>query len=264
MLAEFPSSQLMASGLPELDAMLGGSIDQGSSVMLLGPAGVGKSTLTAQYISAAAGRGERSTIYTFDESPVTWMARAERLGLHLQGHLEAGRITIRRVNPAELSPGELAHDIKLAVEAGTRIVVIDSLNGYQHAMPEERFLVLHLHELLTYLGQQGVLTFLVMSQAGFMGEALESPVNLSYLADTVLLLRYFEAFGEVRKAISLVKRRTGPHETTVRELRISSEGPRVGHELKEFQGVLTGRLEYTGAAEPLIEDRDAAKVVENA
>ncbi len=150
------------------------------------------------------------------------------------------------------------------MEAGTRIVVIDSLNGYQHAMPEERFLVLHLHELLTYLGQQGVLTFLVMSQAGFMGEALESPVNLSYLADTVLLLRYFEAFGEVRKAISLVKRRTGSHETTVRELRISSEGPRVGHELREFQGVLTGRLEYTGAAGPLIEDRDAAKRVENA
>jgi circadian clock protein KaiC len=245
---------VMASGLPELDAMLGGSIDQRTSVMLLGPAGVGKSTLTAQYVSAAASRGERTTIYTFDESPVTWVARAERLGLRLRGHLEEGRIAIRRVNPAELSPGELAHDIKRAVEGGTRIVVIDSLNGYQHAMPEERFLVLHLHELLTYLGQQGVLTFLIMAQAGFLGEDLESPVNLSYLADTVLLLRYFEAFGEVRKAISLVKRRTGFHETTVRELRISPEGPRVGRELREFQGVLTGRLEYTGGAEPLIED----------
>jgi circadian clock protein KaiC len=234
---------LMASGLPELDAMLGGSIDQGTSVMLLGPAGVGKSTLTAQYVSAAAGRGERATIYTFDESPITWIARAERLGLGLCRHLEEGRIAIRRVNPAELSPGELAHDIKLAVEGGTRIVVIDSLNGYQHAMPEERFLVLHL--------------FLIMAQAGFLGEDLESPVNLSYLADTVLLLRYFEAFGEVRKAISLVKRRTGLHESTVRELHISSEGPRVGRELREFQGVLTGRLEYTGGAEPLIENRDA-------
>jgi len=150
------------------------------------------------------------------------------------------------------------------VEAGTRIVVIDSLNGYQHAMPEEHFLVLHLHELLSYLGQQGVLTFLIMAQAGLLGESLESPVNLSYLADTVILLRYFEAFGEVRKAISLVKRRTGPHESTVRELRISEGGPQVGRELREFHGVLTGRLEYTGEAEPLIQDEDGAQEVERA
>jgi len=251
-----------SSDLPELDAMMGGGgIEPGTSLMLLGPSGVGKSTLTAQYVAAAANRGEHSTIYTFDESVDTWVSRAERLGLHLRDHIESGRITIRRVDPAELSPGELAHHIRLSVEAGTRIVVIDSLNGYQHAMPEEHFLVLHLHELLSYLGQQGVLTFLIMAQAGLLGESLESPVNLSYLADTVILLRYFEAFGEVRKAISLVKRRTGPHESTVRELRISENGPQVGRELREFHGVLTGRLEYTGEAAPLIEyeieDREA-------
>jgi circadian clock protein KaiC len=245
----------LASGLPELDAMMGGGIEPGTNLMLLGPSGVGKSTLTAQYVAAAAKRGERSAIYIFDELPDNWLNRAERLGLDLRGHIETGRVIIRRVDPAELSPGELAHHIRLEVEGGTRIVVIDSLNGYQHAMPEERFLVLHLHELLSYLGQQGVLTFLIMAQAGFLGESLESPVNLSYLADTVVLMRYFEAFGQVRKAISLVKRRSGPHEGSVRELRLGEGGPRVGRELREFHGVLTGRLEYTGEAEPLIENK---------
>lgn len=257
--ADDSAPEIFASDLPELDAMLGGGIEPGTSLMLLGPSGVGKSTLTAQYVAAAANRGQHSAVYTFDESPDTWINRAERLGLRIRHHVQDGRIAIRRVDPAELSPGELAHNIRMAVEAGTRIVVIDSLNGYKHAMPEERFLVLHLHELLSYLGQQGVLTFLIMAQAGFLGESLESPVNLSYLADTVFLLRYFEAFGEVRKAISLVKRRTGPHDSTVRELSISDAGPRVGRELREFHGVLTGRLEYTGNAEPLIENELAEK-----
>ncbi|HEY2293291.1 MAG TPA: ATPase domain-containing protein [Thermoanaerobaculia bacterium] len=254
-LADVSAHGSIGSGLAELDAMLGGSIDRGTSVMLLGPSGVGKSTLTAQYVSAAASRGESAVIYTFDESPDTWIGRTERLGLGLRRHLQEGRIAIRRVDPAELSPGELAHDVRRAVEGGTRIVVIDSLNGYQHAMPEERFLLLHLHELLSYLNQQGVLTLLIMAQSGLLGETLESPVDLSYLADTVVLLRYFEAFGEVRKAISLVKRRTGPHESTVRELRITSEGPRVGRELREFQGVLTGHLQYLGGAEPLMDSQ---------
>ncbi len=245
------------SGLPELDAMLGGSLDCGTSAMFLGPAGVGKSTLAAQYVSSAAGRGDRAAVYTFDESPENWIARAERLGLGLQCHLNEGRVTIRQVDPAELSPGEFAHDVRREVEGGTKVVVIDSLNGYQHAMPEERFLVLHLHELLSYLHQQGVLTLLVMAQSGLLGESLETPVDLSYLADTVLLLRYFEAFGEIRKAISLLKRRTGPHENTVRELRVAEGGLRVGRELREFQGVLAGRLEYTGGAEPLMRTRSA-------
>ena len=252
----------VASGLPELDAMLGGSLDRGTSAMLLGPAGVGKSTLSAQYVTAAAERGEPAAIYTFDESTDNWVSRAERLGLPLRRQVEAGRVTIRQIDPAELSPGELAFDIRRTVENGTRIVVLDSLNGYRHAMPEERFLLLHLHELLSYLNQQGVLTLLVMAQAGLVGETLESPVDLSYLTDTVILLRYFEAFGEVRKAISLVKRRSGAHESTVRELRVGAGGIQIGREIKEFQGVLSGRLEYSGAAGPLLRNSRAAQETE--
>lgn len=242
---------VLASGVTELDSILGGSIDHGTSVMFLGPSGAGKSTLAAQYVSATVHRGESAAIYTFDEPPASWLERAERLGLDLGKHLEAGRISISQVDPADLSPGQFAHDVRRMVEAGARLVVIDSLNGYQHAMPEERYLVLHLHELLSYLSQQGVLTVLVMAQAGILGEALQSPVDLSYLADTVILVRYFEAFGEVRKAISLVKRRTGGHERSVRELRVGPDGLHVGREIKEFQGVLTGRLQYTGGGEPL-------------
>jgi circadian clock protein KaiC len=249
----------VASGLPELDTMLGGSLDRGTSAMLLGPAGVGKSTLTAQYVTAAAERGDRAAIYTFDESSENWIARAERLALPLRRHVEEGRVNIRQVDPAELSPGELAFAIRRAVESGIRIVVLDSLNGYRHAMPEERYLLLHLHELLSYLNQQGVLTLLVMAQAGLVGETLESPVDLSYLTDTVILLRFFEAFGEVRKAISLVKRRTGAHERSVRELRVGAGGVRVGQEIKDFQGVLSGRLQYSGAAEPLLRNGQAHK-----
>jgi circadian clock protein KaiC len=240
----------VGSGLPELDTLLGGSLDRGTSAMLLGPAGVGKSTLAAQYVAAAAERGDRAAIYSFDEAQVTWVSRADRLGLGLQGHIEAGRVTVRQVDPAELSPGELAFDVRRAVEAGARIVVIDSLNGYRHAMPEERFLLLHLHELLSYLNQQGVLTILIMAQAGLVGETLESPIDLSYLADTVLLLRYFEAYGEVRKAISLVKRRTGAHDSSVRELSVGDGGVRIGPEIKDFQGVLSGALQYVGGARP--------------
>ncbi|MFL6196942.1 MAG: ATPase domain-containing protein [Thermoanaerobaculia bacterium] len=242
----------VSSGLSELDTVLGGSLDRGTSVMLLGPSGVGKSTLAAQYAAAMAGRGDRVAVYTFDESPASWVGRAERLGQKVSQPIADGLLKLRQVDPAELTPGELAHDVRLAVEGGTRMVVIDSLNGFHHAMPEERFLVLHLHELLSYLNQQGVLTLLVMAQAGLLAETLESPVDLSYLADTVVLLRYFEAFGEVRKAISLVKRRTGTHESTVRELRIGPSGIQVGRELRDFQGVLTGRLQYLGAAEPLL------------
>ncbi len=244
--------EVLASGVAELDAMLGGGLDRGTSVMFLGPSGAGKSTLAAQYIAAAARQGDRAAVYTFDESPAIWLHRAERLGFGLGKQIEQGRVSIRQVDPAELSPGQFAHDVRRMVEDGVRMVVIDSLNGYLHAMPDERHLVLHLHEMLSYLNQQGVLTLLVMAQAGLLGEDLQSPVDLSYLADTVVLLRYFEAFGEVRKAISLVKRRTGVHESSVRELRLGAEGLRIGREIKEFQGVLTGRLEYTGAAEPLM------------
>ena len=242
----------IASGVPELDALLGGGLDRGTSTMILGPAGVGKSTLAAQYVFAAACRGERCAVYTFDESPTTWIERGERLGMRLREQRDSGRITIRQVDPAELSPGELANDVRRQVEDGVAGLVIDSLNGYRNAMPEERHLTLHLHELLSYLNQQGVMTLLIMSQSGILGADLESPVDLSYLADTVVLLRYFEAFGQVRQAISTVKKRTSPHEHSVRELEISDHGLRVGRELREFQGVLSGQLQYTGDAQPLM------------
>ena len=253
--ADYPrnfEAGVLSSGLAQLDSIVGGSLDRGTSLMLLGPSGVGKSTLTAQYVSTAARAGHRAAVYTFDEAPATWIGRAERLGLDLERHAEEGRLSIRQVDPAELSPGEFAFDVRRSVEEGTRIVVIDSLNGFQHSMPDERFLVLHLHELISYLNQQGVVTLLVMNQSGILGDALQAPVDLSYLADTVVLLRYFEAFGEVRKALSLVKRRTGSHESTVRELRIAEGGLQIGQEIKDFQGVLAGRLEYMGDNEPLL------------
>jgi circadian clock protein KaiC len=249
----------LASGVAELDSILGGSLDLGTSVMLLGPSGVGKSSLAAQYVAAATRQGDRAVVYTFDESPASWVQRAERLGLSLAAPLEQGSLSIRQVDPAELTPGQFAHDVRRMVDGGARLVVIDSLNGYQYAMPDERHLVLHLHELLSYLNQQGALTLLLMAQAGILGEGLQSPVDLSYLADTVILLRYFEAAGEVRKALSLVKRRTGPHESSVRELSIGADGLRVGREIKEFNGVLTGRLEYIGDLEPLMRGGSVAE-----
>ena len=247
----------VSSGIEELDTMMGGGGDRGSSVMLLGPAGVGKSTITAQYVAAATRRGERCAVYSFDEPVETWVGRAESLGMELHAAMEAGLLHIRRVDPAELTPGELAVAIRKQVEAGSRIVAIDSLNGYLAAMQDDLFLTLHLHELLSYLNQQGVLSILVMAQHGILSPDLSSPVDLSYLADTVVLMRYFEAFGEVRQAIATVKRRYGSHERSVREMRISPNGIRVGRELKEFHGILSGRLEYTGKSGPLLED-DAA------
>ena len=254
------ASDVVISEVPELDNLLGGGLSRGTNTMLLGPAGVGKSTLCAQFVYAAARRGEAAAVYSFDENPETWISRAERLGLDMGPFLRDGLIRIRRVNPAELTPGEFADDVRNEVEGGARLVVIDSLNGYHAAMPDERFLVLHLHELLSYLSQQGVLTFMVMAQHGLVGEEMTSPVDLSYLADTVVLLRFFEAFGQVRQAISILKRRTGDHEHSVRELQIGAGGVRVGRELREFQGILSGRLEYTGEAGPLLETHASPSV----
>jgi circadian clock protein KaiC len=245
------------SGLPELDTLLGGGLPRGSSAILLGPSGVGKSVICTQYVIAAAERGEASALYLFDESPSTWTRRATGLGLDVAPHLEGGQITLRQVDPAELAPGELAHVIRQDLkERQVRIVVIDSLNGYSQGMPEERFLTLHLHELLSYLNQQGVLTLLVLAQHGLVGAEVESPVELTYLSDAVILLRYFEAFGQIRQAISVVKKRTGDHERSVRELQL---GPavRVGERLRQFQGVLTGQLVYQGSDQgPLLETGD--------
>jgi circadian clock protein KaiC len=248
----------ISSGLQELDQLLGGGLERGTSVMMLGPSGVGKSTLTMQYVLAAAKRGERSSVYSFDESPATWRIRGENLGLDLAPHLDGGAITLRQVDPAQLSPGEFAQIVRQGVQHGDRIVVIDSLNGYRNAMPQEHFLSLHLHELLAYLAQQGALTLLVMAQNGLLSQSLESPLELSYLADTVVLLRYFENAGRVRHALSVVKKRTGAHEKTVHELRLGPRGVNIGRQLKEFSSILSGDAVYAGETIPLPGDEDAS------
>ncbi|MGI4802425.1 MAG: ATPase domain-containing protein [Janthinobacterium lividum] len=241
------------SGLPALDALLGGGPLRGTCTLLSGPAGAGKSTLSLQYVHAAAERGERCAIYQFDERAGTLVTRSAKLGLDLQPHLDANRIILRQIDPAELSPGEFAHMLRLDVERNeTRIVVIDSLSGYLMAMPQEKQLLLQLHELLSYLNQRGVLTLMINPQAGFLA-SMQSSISVSYIADTILVLRFFEAKGRVRKAISVIKNRGGRHEDTIRELRIDSEGVRVGDILAGFQGVLTGTPTYIGEAGPLLE-----------
>jgi circadian clock protein KaiC len=219
---------------------------------LLGPAGVGKSTLAAQYVKAAVDRGERASLFIFDEVPNTYVTRGEGLGMGVAEHIREGRIVIRQVDPAEMGPGEFAHGVRTAVEKhGSEVIVIDSLNGYMSSMPEEHFLHAHLHELLAYLNQMGVVSLLVMTQRGILGSNIAAPLDLSYLADTIILLRYFEAAAEVRQAVSVVKRRTGPHERTIRELRMTAQGVRVGEVLKEFHGILSGDLAYGGRPAPV-------------
>ena len=239
----------VASGVAALDALLGGGLDRGTATLVLGPAGSGKSSLGAHFAAATAARGERAASFIFDEGVNTYLNRAAGLGTDLRGEVEAGRLTVQQVDPAELSPGEFTHAVCTAVEGGARLVIIDSLNGYLQAMPDERFLTAQMHELLTYLNQQGVVTLLVMAQHGFMGAAMTSPVDVSYLADTVVMLRYFEAAGAIRRAISVVKKRTGRHEDTIRELRLSAtRGLEVGEPLTSFRGVLTGVPVFTGNA----------------
>jgi circadian clock protein KaiC len=240
------------SGVGPLDQLLGGGLDRGTSTLIMGPAGVGKSTLSAQYAVAAVKSGLRAAFYVFDEVPDTFAVRGEGLGMNIRELVDSGRISIHQVDPAELSPGEFAHRIRQQVEDGVGFVVIDSLNGYQNAMPEEHFLSAHLHELLAFLNQRGVITIIVMSQHGILGEGIQAPIEISYLADTVILLRYFEAQGEVRKAISVVKKRTGAHERTIRELSMGPGGLIVGEELRDFQGVLSGMLTYLGDGQPLM------------
>lgn len=246
----------VVSGLPELDALLGGGLGHGTSALLIGPAGAGKSALATQYCVAAAERGESAAIYIFEESRETFLERSEGLGLPLRELIEAGRVSLQQVNPAELSPGEFDAAVRRGVEqAGARIVVIDSLNGYLNAMLDARFLVLQLHELLSYLDRRGVLTLMTVAQHGMVSDRMVSPVDVSYLADSVVLLRYFEAAGEIRQAISVVKKRTGGHERTIRELRLGP-GIRVGPPLTEFQGVLSGMPTYVGTPASLRRQAD--------
>jgi circadian clock protein KaiC len=231
----------ISSGIPELDALLGGGPECGMSLLLIGPSGCGKSAVAAQFALAAATRGERTAVFGFDESTAMYLARAESLGMRLRPHIDAGRISIQQVDPAELSPGEFAHVVRRAVEVGeAQLVVIDSLNGYLNAMPQENFLALQLHELLSYLAQRGVTPVMTVAQHGLVGAEPTSPIDLSYLADAVLLFRYFEARGQVRKAVSAVKKRAGKHENAIRELLLGEGGVRVGIPLAQFHGVLAG------------------------
>ena len=258
----FPLERLQ-SGVPALDQLVGGGLDRGTSALLMGPAGSGKSTIAAQFMVAAAERGERSAIFTFDESVGTMLARTEGLGIDLKRHMDAGRVRIQQVDPAELSPGEFVHTIRREVEEQrVRVVVIDSLNGYLNAMPEERYLTIQLHELLTYLGQQGIVTMMVVAQQGLLGSGMQTPVDASYLADTVMVLRYFEAQGQLRRAISVVKKRSGAHEDTLRELRLQQGGLWVGEPLTQFHGVLSGTpmiMTNAGGATPSHSDGKHAR-----
>jgi circadian clock protein KaiC len=236
----------VSSGIKELDDLFGGGLDRGTTTLILGTAGTGKSTLALQYARQMASKGDRAILFAFDETRSIMLARARALGLDLEKYVKNGAITAQQVDPAEISPGEFAARIKEQVNGGCRLVVIDTLNGYLNSMPGEKYLTNQLHELVTYLNYQGVLTILILAQHGLASGAV-SPVDLSYLSDTVLNLRYFEAAGEVRQSIAVIKKRSGRHEKTIREFKLESgKGIRVGQPLKDFHGVLTGAPVFRG------------------
>lgn len=242
-------------GIRELDDLLGGGFGRGTSTMLMGPPGTGKSTVAIKFALAAAERGEKAMVFMFDETVGTLLNRALQLGMDLGPHIERGTIQIVPVDPAEISPGEMAHRIRQAVtENDVRVVVIDSINGYMNAMPAERHLNLQLHELLAFLNQLGVVTIMVLAQQGLIG-SMKAAVDLTYLADTVLLLRFFEAYGQVKQAVSVIKKRSGGHERSIREMRITREGIIVGEPLHNMQGVLTGVPEFVKPAD--LEESDS-------
>lgn len=229
-----------SSGISQLDALLGGGLGRGTSTMFMGPPGTGKSTLAIQFALAAAERGEKVLVFVFDETIGTLIDRALQLGMDLKPHIDSGIMCVEQMDPAEISPGELAHRIRESViKSSTRMVIIDSINGYLNAMPEERHLNLQLHELLAFLNQQGAITIMVLAQQGLVG-AMQSSVDLTYLADTVVLMRYFEMRGSVKQAVSVIKKRSGDHERTIREIKVGKNGIAVGEPLKDLQGVLAG------------------------
>ncbi|HEX8886936.1 MAG TPA: ATPase domain-containing protein [Noviherbaspirillum sp.] len=236
----------ISSGLAAFDLLLGGGIEEGSSTLISGPPGTGKSSLAIQFVQASLARGGRAALFLFEESFNTLLNRSAGIGMDLQPSYEAGQLTAHQIDPAELSPGEFSHAVCSAADAGAKVIVIDSINGYMNAMPGAEFLSTHLHELLTYLEQRGVATFVIGVQAGIVG-AMTSGADMSYMADNVLMLRYFEAFGSVEKAISVFKKRGSVHETTLRQFRITSSGLEVGKVLNDFQGILTGVPMLLGA-----------------
>ena len=235
------SREKLASGIGALDDLLGGGLEKGTSTLFVGAPGTGKSSVAVQFALAAARRGECAALFIFDESIRTLLTRCAGMGMDLKPHIDSGHIRVRQVDPAELSPGELVHDIRTAVTVNkATVVVIDSLNGYLNAMPNEQFLIIQLHELLTFLGQSGVATLLIGAQHGLIGMQMQTPVDASYLADAVVILRYFEAGGMVRQAISVLKKRGGAHERSIRDFSLSNTGIHVGQPLKQFRGILTG------------------------
>jgi len=240
------AEECMASGLPQLDTLLGGGVDRGSSMLIMGAAGVGKSTLATQFAIAGAHRGEKAAVFIFDETVRTFRARAEKLGFPMAPLLADESLTVRQIDSAEVSAGQFTNMVMRAVDGGVSTVVIDSLTGYLSTMPEERFLAAYLHELLTTLSHRNVVTILTLAQHGLVGEQVAAPVDVSYLSDTVLLIRYFETFGHIRRAISVVKKRSGAHEVAVREMRIDAAGITIGEPLTNFQGVLSGVPRFTG------------------
>lgn len=246
-----------SSGVPALDKLLGGGVDRGSSTLILGPAGTGKSLFTVNFAVAAVQRGEKAALFVFDEELGLLFDRMRGLGIDLEAMQTSGSLLIEQVDAAELSPGEFAARVRRCVgEQNVRTVVIDSLNGYQAAMPQEHFLVLHIHELLQYLNRQGASTFLTVAQHGLVGE-MKAPVDVTYLADTVILLRYFEAAGHVRRAVSVIKKRGGDHEKTIREFEVGPQGLRMGEPLEGFQGVLRGVPNFVGKGSGLMGDASA-------
>lgn len=240
------TSEPIASGNRALDELLGGGLDRGTTTLAMGPAGAGKSAICALFASSAAARGEQAAMFLFEERAATLVARAEKLGLDLKKHIDSGKIETHQVDPAELAPDQFTHLVRGAVDRGARLVVIDSINGFFHSMPDARFLVLQLHELFSFLGARGVATIVTLTQSGISGP-MHSPIDVSYLSDAIVMLRYFEAGGRVRKAISVVKKRTGHHEDTIRELTLDSRGVVVGAPLSAFRGVLTGVPSYEGS-----------------
>ncbi|HXI11609.1 MAG TPA: ATPase domain-containing protein [Thermoanaerobaculia bacterium] len=250
-----PQEGVVQSGIAEIDALVGGGLERGSTTMIMGPAGVGKSSLALEFTTSRAAAGERVAFFIFEEHRSVFLKRAASLGYDLPALIEAGSLKVHQIDPAEMSSGEFAYAVRVAVEIEkSSIIVIDSLNGYFNAMPEEHFLTLHLHELLSYLTEAGATAILIVSQHGALG-TVHSPVDVSYLADAVILLRYYETRGAFRRAISMLKKRTSAHEQTVRDYQITSNGVRVGAVLEEFRGILSGMQSTETGSHPKTEEK---------